>query len=161
MEPGPRPAQPNAEHILFVEDDGLLGEAIRLLIKRRLGCEVRLAKDVLSAASSLLHHMPALVVLDLMLPQGDAGRLPPAISQQPTIARLLARLAGSASLDAGLELLRWLREDETTARIPVIVFSGHADVGDGYESLDERVVFVPKGSAPGELLRHVRSALSH
>lgn len=82
--------------IHVIEDD----EDIRFIVEYILvesGYEVETSGTVKEFGNKLSHHHPDLILLDVMLPDGN-----------------------------GIDLCRSLKTDETTAHLPVIVMSAHA-----------------------------------
>jgi DNA-binding response OmpR family regulator len=60
------------EHILVVEDDEHLAAIIRDGLAHH-GYVVTVAREGAAALTSVQHHPPALVILDLLLPDLDEG----------------------------------------------------------------------------------------
>ena len=60
--------------ILIVEDEPSIAEVVELYL-RRAGFQVQTVGDGQSALSALERRMPALVILDLMIPQVDGYAL--------------------------------------------------------------------------------------
>ena len=91
--------------ILLVEDN----EMNRDMLSRRLirrGYEVILAEDGVSGVRMAQDHEPTLILMDLSLPDID-----------------------------GLEATRRLKADPRTRKIPVIVLTAHAMMGDRQQAL--------------------------
>jgi CheY-like chemotaxis protein len=88
--------------ILLVEDDQLLRGAFRLLLEDA-GYHVREAGSAAEALDTIAKVLPALIVLDLGLPDRP-----------------------------GLELARTLREDPETVETPIIALTGHAADADRF-----------------------------
>lgn len=83
------------ERILVVDDDDDIRELLQLVLRAR-GYDVALARDGLDALHHLAtHEPPALILLDLMMPQLD-----------------------------GAKLLEALRKDRRLADVPVVILSG-------------------------------------
>ncbi len=82
--------------ILFVDDDRFFQEAIGEFLKEH-GYEVRQAMDGLEALEAVQDERPAFIILDLIMPKVDGGRV-----------------------------CRYLREDPRYRDIPIVVFSALA-----------------------------------
>ncbi|KON73175.1 hypothetical protein M768_09530 [Cellulosimicrobium cellulans F16] len=124
--------RPHHEHVLVVEDDPELGEVLRALLQGA-GLVVTLARSVREAHDVLATpEEPALVVLDLALPDG-----------------------------AGREVVAALRRDGRLSRVPLVVYSGarlDARQRAGLRLGD--TVFLRKGStSPEKLLEPVLELL--
>jgi signal transduction histidine kinase len=85
-------------NLLFVDDDPLLGE-FALVNLASNGCRVTTATDGEEALRAIQLNPPDIVILDLHMPKVD-----------------------------GFEVLKALRADEATRRLPVIVITGRDDV---------------------------------
>lgn len=84
-------------NVLIVDDDLGCGRLLALLI-RHLGHQARHVPNGYKAMEAMSADRPDLVILDVMMPGID-----------------------------GLEVLRRIREDPSTANVPVIMFSALAD----------------------------------
>ena|SRR5439155_2889242 len=129
MPPLDRPVGP----ILVVDDDEKIVRLVRTYLERD-GFDVVTAADGRAALAAIDRHRPALVVLDLMLPEVD-GR---------AVIRALRRA------DAGADL----------ANTPVLILSARGSVGDriaGFE--DGADDYLPKPFSPAELVLRVRTIL--
>ena len=82
--------------ILFVDDDRFFLEAVGEFLKKQ-GYHVRLAADGLEALQAVRDEPPDFIVLDLVMPKVDGGRV-----------------------------CRYLREDSRLQHIPILVFSALA-----------------------------------
>ncbi len=82
--------------VLFAEDDRLFLEAIGEFLEQQ-GYQVRRAADGLEALQALWDNPPDVILLDLIMPKIDGGRL-----------------------------CRYVREDPRFQHIPIVVFSGLA-----------------------------------
>lgn len=92
--------------ILLVEDNEMNRDMLsRRLIRR--GYEVEIAEDGESGVRMALGTSPALILMDLSLPDID-----------------------------GLEATRRLKADPRTSRIPIIVLTAHAMMGDRQQALE-------------------------
>ena len=83
--------------VLIVDDDLGTGRLLAMLI-RQLGHQADFVESGCKALEYLSHHRPDLVILDVMMPGID-----------------------------GLEVLRRMRADPTTATLPVVMFSAMSD----------------------------------
>jgi DNA-binding response OmpR family regulator len=94
----------NENGILVVEDEPSVGEVVGLYL-RRAGFPVTLAKDGLAALEALEKQLPALVVLDLMLPGLDGWEITRRVRARSDIP-IIMLTARSAETDriAGLEM---------------------------------------------------------
>lgn len=111
--------------VLVVEDDPSVRGLLQTLLTAE-GYEVNAASDGLAGLVKAAAQQPALILLDLMMP--DLG---------------------------GLRVLEELRSDPTMASIPVVVVTGKVDAVPGLrEVLGERSVF-SKPFAVSELLERV------
>jgi CheY-like chemotaxis protein len=91
--------------ILLVEDNEMNRDMLsRRLIRR--GYKVEMAEDGESGVRMALGNQPALILMDLSLPDID-----------------------------GLEATRRLKADPRTSRIPIIVLTAHAMMGDRQQAL--------------------------
>lgn len=88
---------PVAPTALVVEDDPELRTVLGTLLAQD-GIGVETAGDLAEAKVALRRRRPAVVLVDLRLPDGD-----------------------------GSDLVRWMQQDPTTAAIPVFVFTGSID----------------------------------
>jgi len=115
----------SAVRVLVVEDDPSVRGLLQTLLKAE-GYEVATAADGLAALEAASAAPPALVLLDLVMP--DLG---------------------------GARVIEQLREDPALAGIPVIVVTGKEDAVPAMKDLlgDDNVVLKPFGV--GELLARV------
>jgi CheY-like chemotaxis protein len=125
--------------ILVVDDEASVVEVVSLYLKRE-GFSVRVARDGRSALTAIQTQLPALVVLDLMVPEID-----------------------------GLEMMRRLRDSPTTD-IPVIMLTARQQETDriyGLELGADDYVTKPfdieelKLRVEGSIRRSMREALTH
>lgn len=115
--------------ILVVDDEAAIVEVVALYL-RRDGFQVRVAHDGLEALAAIDDHMPALVVLDVMLPGLD-----------------------------GLALMRRLRADPS-ADIPVILLTARSQEADRIYGLELGADdYVTKPFSPAELVSRVKAVL--
>ena len=81
-------ASPSAQSILVVEDEASIASFVSLYLKNA-GYDVRTAPTVAEATRQLLAAMPDLIVLDLMLPDGDGVELCRRIRQRSDVPILM------------------------------------------------------------------------
>ncbi len=84
-------------HILVVDDDQLSAESFSAVL-RHLGYQVMFVTSGPAALEHLTGGLPDLVIMDVMMPELN-----------------------------GLDLLRRIRTDEKTARVPVVIYSALDD----------------------------------
>lgn len=115
--------------ILVVDDEASVVEVVSLYLKRE-GFQVRVARDGRQALEAVRKQLPALVVLDLMLPEVD-----------------------------GLSILRELRGD-TAVNIPVIMLTARQQETDRIYGLELGADdYVTKPFSPAELVSRVKAVL--
>ena len=123
------PAIPTAP-ILVVDDDAKIVRLVRTYLERD-GFRVVTAADGPAALDAIETHQPALVVLDLMLPELD-----------------------------GRAVIRAVRRDETAAHTPIIVLSARSSTIDRIAGLEDGADdYLPKPFSPAELVLRVKSIL--
>jgi len=116
--------------ILVVDDDAKIVRLVRTYLERE-GFSVVAAADGPAALDAIETHRPALVVLDLMLPELD-GR-----------AVILA-----------------VRRDEEAGRTPIIILSARGSTLDRIAGLEDGADdYLPKPFSPAELVLRVKSIL--
>jgi len=116
--------------ILVVEDDPDIADLVGRYL-RKSGFAVDVRGNGRDALAAITENPPALVVLDLMLPQLN-----------------------------GLDLCRILRADEKTASIPVIMVTARADESERIAGLETGADdYLGKPFSPGELVARVRALL--
>jgi DNA-binding response OmpR family regulator len=121
--------------VLVVDDDEKIVRLVRTYLERD-GFDVVTAADGRAALAAIERHQPALVVLDLMLPELD-GR---------AVIRALRR--DEASLGAGV------------AGTPVLILSARGSVGDRIAGLEDGADdYLPKPFSPAELVLRVKTIL--
>jgi DNA-binding response OmpR family regulator len=116
--------------ILVVDDDAKIVRLVRTYLERE-GFTVVSAADGPAALDAIETHRPALVVLDLMLPELD-----------------------------GRAVIRAVRRDEEAGRTPIIILSARGSTMDriaGFE--DGADDYLPKPFSPAELVLRVKSIL--
>ncbi len=119
-----------AEKILVVDDDDETLRLITLMLQRQ-GFQIITAGNGSQAIALTNAEMPALIVLDIMMPDLD-----------------------------GYEVTKEIRSNPKTAQIPVLMFSARGQMDDkmtGYEvGADD---YLAKPVHPAELVAHIRSLL--
>jgi two-component system alkaline phosphatase synthesis response regulator PhoP len=121
-----RPERP----ILVVDDDRKIVQLVRTYLERE-GYAVITAGDGPAALDAIEQHAPALVVLDLMLPELD-----------------------------GLGVMRAVRRDEELGDIPILVLSARGSTPDRIAGLrDGADDYLAKPFSPGELVLRVKAIL--
>src|SRR6187200_3340079 len=124
-----RDAVPTAP-ILVVDDDAKIVRLVRTYLERD-GFMVVTAADGPAALEAIETHRPALVVLDLMLPELD-----------------------------GRAVIRAVRRDEAAARTPILVLSARSSTIDRIAGLEDGADdYLPKPFSPAELVLRVKSIL--
>jgi two-component system alkaline phosphatase synthesis response regulator PhoP len=126
-----QPAPPVPERpILVVDDDAKIVRLVRTYLERD-GFAVVTAADGPAALDAIERHRPALVVLDLMLPELD-----------------------------GRAVIRAVRRDDEAAATPILIISARGSTLDriaGFE--DGADDYLPKPFSPAELVLRVKSIL--
>ena len=123
------PAIPTAP-ILVVDDDAKIVRLVRTYLERE-GYRVVTAGDGPAALDAIETHEPALVVLDLMLPELD-----------------------------GRAVIRAVRRDEESAHTPILVLSARSSTIDRIAGLEDGADdYLPKPFSPAELVLRVKSIL--
>ncbi|GAB4277337.1 MAG: response regulator transcription factor [Candidatus Promineifilaceae bacterium] len=119
----------NLGDILVVDDEASVVEVVTLYLRRE-GFQVRTAQDGKSALRAIAERRPALVVLDLMLPEVD-----------------------------GLTILRRLRDVEGVS-VPVIMLTARRQETDRIYGLELGADdYVTKPFSPAELVSRVKAVL--
>ena len=125
----PDPTIPTAP-ILVVDDDAKIVRLVRTYLERD-GFTVVTAADGPAALDAIETHQPALVVLDLMLPELD-----------------------------GRAVIRAVRRDEEAAHTPILVLSARSSTIDRIAGLEDGADdYLPKPFSPAELVLRVKSIL--
>jgi DNA-binding response OmpR family regulator len=123
------PAVPTAP-ILVVDDDAKIVRLVRTYLERD-GFSVVTAADGPAALAAIEAHAPALVVLDLMLPELD-----------------------------GRAVIRAVRRDDEAGRTPILVLSARSSTIDRIAGLEDGADdYQPKPFSPAELVLRVKSIL--
>jgi len=119
-----------AAPILVVDDDAKIVRLVRTYLERD-GFSVVTAGDGPAALEAIETHRPALVVLDLMLPELD-----------------------------GRAVIRAVRRDDEAARTPILVLSARSSTIDRIAGLEDGADdYLPKPFSPAELVLRVKSIL--
>ena len=123
------PTVPTAP-ILVVDDDAKIVRLVRTYLERD-GFSVVTASDGPAALDAIETHQPALVVLDLMLPEID-----------------------------GRAVIRAVRRDDEAGRTPILVLSARSSTIDRIAGLEDGADdYLPKPFSPAELVLRVKSIL--
>jgi two-component system alkaline phosphatase synthesis response regulator PhoP len=126
MQPAPIPERP----ILVVDDDAKIVRLVRTYLERD-GFTVVTAADGPAALDAIERHRPALVVLDLMLPELD-----------------------------GRAVIRAVRRDDEAAATPILVLSARGTTLDRIAGLEDGADdYLPKPFSPAELVVRVKAIL--
>jgi DNA-binding response OmpR family regulator len=116
--------------ILVVDDDAKIVRLVRTYLERD-GFTVVTAADGAAALEAIETHLPALVVLDLMLPELD-----------------------------GRAVIRAVRRDDEAAHTPILVLSARSSTIDRIAGLEDGADdYLPKPFSPAELVLRVKSIL--
>jgi DNA-binding response OmpR family regulator len=126
-----QPAAPIPERpILVVDDDAKIVRLVRTYLERD-GFSVVTAADGPAALDAIETHQPALVVLDLMLPELD-----------------------------GRAVIRAVRRDDEAAATPILILSARGSTMDRIAGLEDGADdYLPKPFSPAELVLRVKSIL--
>src|SRR5215470_6206375 len=131
----PMPASPTSEPrperpILVVDDDAKIVRLVRTYLERD-GYSVVTAGDGPGALEAIETHEPALVVLDLMLPELD-----------------------------GRAVIRAVRRDDAAAHTPILVLSARSSTIDRIAGLEDGADdYLPKPFSPSDLVVRVKAIL--
>jgi DNA-binding response OmpR family regulator len=126
MQPTTIPDRP----ILVVDDDAKIVRLVRTYLERD-GYRVVTAADGPAALDAIERHRPALVVLDLMLPELD-----------------------------GRAVIRAVRRDDEAAATPILVLSARGTTIDRIAGLEDGADdYLPKPFSPAELVVRVKAIL--
>src|SRR6266540_148988 len=130
MHPMSSPQPPPVRPILVVDDDAKIVRLVRTYLERD-GFSVVTAADGPAALQAIETHQPALVVLDLMLPELD-----------------------------GRAVIRAVRRDEEAAATPILMLSARGSTVDRIAGLEDGADdYLPKPFSPAELVLRVKSIL--
>lgn len=118
------------EQVLVVEDDSMISKLLSIVLEHN-GFEVKVADDYASAAIAVQDGDPALILLDLMLPDGN-----------------------------GLDLLRWVRDD-LGRNVPVVVLTAFRQEDKALRAFELGANdFISKPFRPRELVARVQRVLA-
>src|SRR6476659_11215364 len=121
---------PHDRPILVVDDDAKIVRLVRTYLERD-GFRVITAGDGPAALEAIETHRPALVVLDLMLPELD-----------------------------GRAVIRAVRRDDEAAATPILVLSARGTTIDRIAGLEDGADdYLPKPFSPAELVVRVKAIL--
>jgi DNA-binding response OmpR family regulator len=121
---------PAMRPILVVDDDEKITRLVRTYLERD-GFAVITAGDGAAALDAIERHDPALVVLDLMLPELD-----------------------------GRAVIRAVRRDEVSHATPILVLSARGSTVDRIAGLEDGADdYLPKPFSPGELVVRIKAIL--
>lgn len=116
--------------ILLVEDDSLLRDAFRLLLEDA-GYRVREAGTAAEAIAAVDAELPALILLDMVLPDSS-----------------------------GLDVVRQLRDQPETRELPVVALTGRVGAHERRACLEAGcTTFLTKPIEPRALLRQIPGLL--
>ena len=128
--PNPPSAPLPERPILVVDDDAKIVRLVRTYLERD-GFGVVTAADGPAALDAIERHRPALVVLDLMLPELD-----------------------------GRAVIRAVRRDDEASATPILVLSARGSTLDRIAGLEDGADdYLPKPFSPAELVLRVKSIL--
>lgn len=120
-----------AKKILVVDDEAELVDMVKIRLETN-GYEVITACDGKEGVEKAMCQHPDLILLDLMMPVMD-----------------------------GFEALRCLKAEQSTSRIPVIVFTARGDTKSVLEAEDLKATdYIIKPFEPKELLKLVRGYIA-
>ena len=120
-----------SQSVLVVDDEPTARSMLRLILVRA-GFDVYEAKDGYEALQAVKHTVPDLMLLDIMMPGID-----------------------------GFAVCQALRDQESTADLPIIMLSARADPESVNTGLRVGATkYLTKPVTPDELTRHVREVLS-
>ena len=118
------------ERVLVVEDDNMISKLLSIVLEHH-GFEVRVADDYASATTAVQDEEPSLILLDLMLPDGN-----------------------------GLDLLRWMRDDLGKST-PVVVLTAFRQEDKALRAFELGANdFISKPFRPRELVARVQRVLA-
>jgi DNA-binding response OmpR family regulator len=120
-----------AGHVLLIEDEPNIAEALRFILMRD-GWNVSTLDDGALALQAVAQHQPDVVILDLMLPGAS-----------------------------GLDILRALRADAATQGLPVLMLTAKGQGRDREAAAQAGVTFfMTKPFANSEILARVREMVA-
>jgi two-component system phosphate regulon response regulator PhoB len=116
--------------VLIVDDEAAIRDMLRVALEA-VGFNVLEAENAQKAHAVIIDRQPDLVLLDWMMPG-----------------------------TTGLELLRRLKRDDLTARIPIIMLTAKVEEGSKISGLDTGADdFIPKPFSPRELISRIKAVL--
>jgi len=119
-----------SQSILVVDDEPLARTMMRLILVRA-GYEVVEAKDGSEALAIIEKELPALVILDIMMPGMD-----------------------------GYEVCETLKDNKRTVHIPIVMLSARADASSIKKGIEVGASkYLTKPVMPDDLTRHVRELI--
>jgi DNA-binding response OmpR family regulator len=125
-----RPKEFGPESVLVVEDDGMISKLLTIVLEHH-GFEVKVADDYAHAVQAVQDGNPSLILLDLMLPDGN-----------------------------GLDLLKWLRDDLGRSD-PVVVLTAFRQEDKALRAFELGANdFISKPFRPRELVARVQRVLA-
>jgi two-component system, OmpR family, response regulator ResD len=135
--------------ILVVEDEPSVGEVVSLYL-RRAGYAVSVVRDGSAALETLARQLPALVILDLMLPGADGWEITRRLREQSDVPIIiLTARRDEADRIAGLEMgaddyvVKPFSPQELVSRVRAVLRranSGHADPGEKPIALNDLTI---------------------
>lgn len=125
-----RPNRQDMKHILLVEDDDAIAKLVRFKLEKN-GFQVTRATNGKEALNWLKENRPALVLLDVMMPEMD-----------------------------GIETLEHIKGDETLRDIPVIMLSSKGQKTEIDRCLFLGAAdYIVKPFKPAELVKRIRAVI--
>jgi len=120
----------SAKQILIVEDEKPIRDMIAFGL-RRAGFDVLEAEDCVTARARVVDNHPDLMLIDWMLPD-----------------------------TSGLELTRWVKKNEATSEVPVIMLTARAEEDDKVRGLEGGADdYITKPFSPRELVARIQAVL--
>jgi two-component system phosphate regulon response regulator PhoB len=120
----------SAKRILIVEDEKPIRDMIAFGL-RRAGFDVLEAEDCVTARARVVDTNPDLMLIDWMLPD-----------------------------TSGLELTRWVKRNEATSEVPVIMLTARAEEDDKVRGLEGGADdYITKPFSPRELVARIQAVL--
>lgn len=120
----------SAKQILIVEDEKPIRDMIAFGL-RRAGFDVLEAEDCATARARVVDDHPDLMLIDWMLPD-----------------------------TSGLELTRWVKKNESTSEVPVIMLTARAEEDDKVRGLEGGADdYITKPFSPRELVARIQAVL--
>ncbi len=120
----------NEKTILIVDDEAAIRDMVRMSLEMA-GFDCLEASDAQEAHAKIIDHKPHLVLLDWMLPGAS-----------------------------GIELLRRLKRDDSTAEVPVIMVTAKTEEDNRIQGLEIGADdYISKPFAPREMLSRIKAVL--